>query len=107
MSGINMNAIGGNIQRAMGQAVGTMKQMGQMATQFEQIQKIVAMVQGGGNPMELLSSFAQQNPQANQMMKSLNGKSPEELRTYAENMAKSYGTSLDEVAQKLGVKLPQ
>lgn len=51
MSGINMNAIGGNIQRAMGQAVGTMKQMGQMATQFEQIQKIVAMVQGGGNPM--------------------------------------------------------
>lgn len=102
-----MNALGGNIQKVMGQAVGAMKQIGQMATQFEQIQKIVSLVQNGGNPMELLSSFAQQNPQAGQMMNSLNGKSPDELRTYAENMARSYGTSLDEVAKKLGVTLPQ
>lgn len=103
---MNMNAMGANIQRTMGQVVGKMKQMGQMANQFEQIQKIVTLVQGGGNPMELLSSFAQQNPQAGQMMNNLNGKSPAEMKAYAENMAKSYGTTLDEVAKRLGVTLP-
>lgn len=104
--GPNLNGMMGNLQQAMGNAVGAMKQMGQMASQIEQIQKIVALIKGGGNPMELLGSFAQQDPQANQMMQNLGGKSPEELRTYAENMARSYGTTVDEVAKKLGITLP-
>lgn len=104
--GPNLNGMMGNLQQAMGKAVGAMKQMGQMAQQIEQLQQIVSLVHRGGNPMELLGSFAQRNPQAGQMMQNLNGKSPDELRAYAENMAKSYGTSLDEVAQKLGITLP-
>lgn len=107
MNGLNFNAIGGNLQNMVGNAVGAMKQMGEMATQIEQIQKIVGLIQNGGNPMELLTSFAQKNPQANQMMGNLSGKSPDELRAYAENMAKSYGTSLEEVAQKIGLTLPK
>lgn len=95
-----------NLKGGIQNAVGTMKQMGQMANQIEQIQKIVSLVQGGGNPMELISSFAQQNPQAKQMMGNLDGKSPSELKAYAENMAKSYGTTLDEVAKKIGISLP-
>lgn len=105
-NGFNLNGVRGNLQNIMQNAVGTMKQMGQMANQIEQIQKIVALVQHGGNPMELLSSFAQQNPQAGQMMENLNGKNPDQLRVYAENMAKNYGTSLEEVAKKIGVTLP-
>lgn len=105
--GPNLNGMMGNLQQAMGNAVGAMKQMGDLANKFEQIQKIVSLIQRGGNPIELLASFAQQDPQAGQMMQNLNGKSQEELRTYAENMAKSYGTSLDEVAQRLGITLPR
>ena len=95
-----------NLRGGMQNAVGTMKQMGQMANKIEQIQKIVSLVQGGGDPMELISSFAQNNPQAKQMMGTLDGKSPSELKAYAENMAKSYGTTLDEVAKKIGISLP-
>lgn len=101
-----MNGMMGNLQNAMGSALGAMKQMGQMANQIEQLQKVVTMIQRGGNPMELLGSFAQQDPQANKMLQNLNGKSPDELRTYAENMARSYGTSLEEVAGRLGITLP-
>ena len=104
--GPNLNALMGNLQNAMGNAVGAMKQMGQMASQIEQLQKIVSLIQRGGNPMELLGSFAQQDPLAGQMLQNLNGKSPDELRTYADNMARSYGTSLEEVARKLGITLP-
>lgn len=106
MNGFNMSALRGNLQNGISNVMGTMKQMGEMANKFEQIQKIVRLVQNGGNPMELLSSFAQKNPQAEQMMNNLNGKSPDELRSYAENMAKSYGTSLEEVAKKIGISLP-
>lgn len=95
-----------NLRGGIQNAVGTMKQMGQMANQIEQIQKIVSLVQNGGNPMELISSFAQKNPQAKQMMGMLDGKSPGELKDYAENMAKSYGTTLDEVAKKIGISIP-
>lgn len=101
-----MNGMMGNLQNAMGSALGAMKQMGQMANQIEQLQKIVTIIQRGGNPMELLGSFVQQDPQANKMMQNLKGKSPDELRTYAENMARSYGTSLEEVAGRLGITLP-
>ena len=66
--GPNLNALMGNLQNAMGNAVGAMKQMGQMASQIEQLQKIVSLIQRGGNPMELLGSFAQQDPQAGQIL---------------------------------------
>lgn len=101
-----MKSAPAQLQNMMGNAVGAMKQMGDFANKIEQIQKIVGMIQNGGNPMELLAAFAQQNPQAGQMMSNLSGKSDAEMRAYAENMAKSYGTSLEEVAQKLRIKLP-
>lgn len=104
---LNLNGMMGNLQQAFGNAVGAMKQIGEMGKQFEQVQKIVALIQRGGNPMELLTSFARQNPQAGQMMQNLQGKNDSELRTYAENMARNYGTSLDEVAQRLGITLPE
>lgn len=104
--GLNMGAMMGNLQNVMQNAVGKMKQMGEMANQIEQIQKIVGLIRNGGNPMELISAFAKQNPQAEQMMTTLDGKSPDELRAYAENMARSYGVNLADVAKSLGITLP-
>lgn len=103
----NFNALGNQLRGTMQNAVGTMKQMGEMANQIEQVEKIVALIKNGGNPMELLNSFASQNPQAKQMMGNLQGKSPNEMRAYAENMAKSYGTDLETVARQLGLTLPK
>lgn len=96
----------GNIQGALQGAVGAMKQLGEMAGQIEQIQKIVQLIRGGGNPMELISAFAQKNPQAGQMMSNLQGKSPSELEAYARNMAASYGVNVEDVAKSMGINLP-
>ncbi len=101
--GFNMNSIG----NLFGNAVGAMQQVGRMGDQLSQIKQIVSIVNGGGNPLQLISSFARKNPQAGQMMQNLNGKSEAELKVYAENMAKSYGTSLDEVFSKIGMTPPR
>lgn len=95
-----------NLSEMAGQAASMMKEIGDMGTQIDQLTRIINLVRKGGNPMELITSFAQQNPQAQQMMDQLQGKSPEELRAYAENMARSYGTDLNTVAKQIGLSIP-
>lgn len=69
--------------------------------------QMVGLLQSGGNPMQMLQQMAMQNPQAAQAMKMIRGKSPQELRQMAENMAKERGTTLDAVAQSLGLTIPK
>ena len=63
--------------------------------------------QGGMNPNALLSQMARSDPRAAQALQMLQGKSPEQLRTMAENMAKERGTSVEQIARSLGIKLPK
>ena len=44
------------------------------------------------------------NPQAKQLYDSLRGKSPDELRQYAENVAKGKGVNLKEFLNGYGVR---
>lgn len=60
----------------------------------------------GGNPMALVQRMAAQNPQMRQFMQMINGKSPEQLRQMAENVAKERGVSLNDVARQLGITIP-
>ena len=55
---------------------------------------MLQMARNGGNPMQMLQQMAGQNPQAAQAMRLIQGKSPQQLRQTAENMAKQSGTSL-------------
>lgn len=71
------------------------------------LMQMVGLLQSGGNPMQMLQQMAMQNPQAAQAMKMIRGKSPQELRQMAENMAKERGTTLDAVAQSLGLTIPK
>ena len=45
------------------------------------------------------------NPQAKQLYESLKGKSPDELRQYAENVAKGKGIDLKQFMSSYGVNL--
>ena len=56
----------------------------------------------GGNPMQ---QMARQDPQIRNMMKLIEGKSPQQLRQTAENMAKQRGTSVEEIARQLGIPM--
>lgn len=64
---------------------------------------MMKMMQGGGNPMQLIQQMAGQNPQMANMMKLIEGKNPQQLRQTAENLAKQRGTSVEEIAKQLGM----
>lgn len=59
------------------------------------------------NPMGLLQQMSSKNPQLKRVLEIVNGKSPQELRQYVENTAKTQGVDLTQLAQKLGLQLPQ
>ena len=59
------------------------------------------------NPMNLLHQMSSKNPSLKRVFEVVNGKSPQELRQYVENTAKTQGVNLSELAQKLGLQLPQ
>lgn len=103
----NLGGMMDRLEGMAGQAAATMKQIGDMGSQLGTIQQVVSMIRHGGNPMQLIASFANQNPKAKQMLGNLQGKSDAELRQYAENMAKSYGTDLNTVFNRLGLQMPQ
>lgn len=71
------------------------------------MQMMMQMMQNRANPMQYLQNMAGQNPQAVAMMRLIQGKTPEQLHTIATNMAKERGTTLDEVARQMGIKLPK
>lgn len=60
----------------------------------------------GQNPRQILLTMAQNNPQVRQAMQMLNGKSPDQLRQIATNMAAERGTTIETVARQLGLQLP-
>lgn len=69
--------------------------------------QLLNMVRSGGNPMQLLQQMAGRNPQAAQVIQMISGKNPQQLRTMAENMCRERGTSIERVAQQLGISLPE
>lgn len=53
--------------------------------------------------MQMMQQMAGNTPQMRQFMQMVNGKSPRQLRQMAENVAKERGTSLQAVAQQMGI----
>lgn len=70
------------------------------------ILQMVSMARSGKNPMALMQQMAKSNPQVNQVMQMMNGKNPAQLKTMAENIAKERGTTVEDVAQQLGLSMP-
>lgn len=71
------------------------------------MQMALQMARAGKDPMSLLNTMSRQNPQLAQAMRLIQGKSPEQLRQTAENMAKERGTTLEQMAQQMGISLPK
>lgn len=69
------------------------------------ISMLLRFAQSGGNPMNLLSQMG--GPQAQEAMRLINGKNPAQLRQLAEQMAAERGTTIEAIAQGLGLTLPK
>ena len=69
--------------------------------------QMLGALQKAQNPMQLLNQLAEQNPQLKRVMEVMNGKSPQELREYVQNVAQTQGVDLKQLAQRMGLQLPQ
>lgn len=65
---------------------------------------LINIARTSGNPMMLIQQMAGRDPRAQQALKMVQGKTPDQLRQMAENMAKERGTTIDEIARGLGLK---
>ena len=67
---------------------------------------VLALVQAmhqGQNPMALMQTMAQQNPQVAQALQMMQGKSPQQLRQMAQNMAQERGVDLNQMLRQMGI----
>lgn len=68
------------------------------------LMQLISMTRQGNNPMAMIQQMAANNPQAAQAMKIMQGKSPEQLKQIATNMAKERGMTIEQVMQQLGIR---
>lgn len=69
--------------------------------------QLIQMIQRGGNPQQLVMQAAQNNPILRQAMQAVNGRTPEQVRDMAYQMARQQGIDLNQLARQLGIKLPK
>lgn len=55
-----------------------------------------------GNPAPLLEQLARQNPALRQAMDMTRGKTPQEVRQIADNMARQRGTTVEDILRRMG-----
>lgn len=67
---------------------------------------LAALLRDGKDPKRFLMTMAQNNPQVRQLMQMMSGKSPDQLRQMANNIAAERGTTVEDVARQLGITIP-
>ena len=72
-------------------------------TQFNPMQYMMSAIRQRMDPNTIMQQMAAQNPQAQQFMNMIRGKSRADLEQIARNTARERGTTLEEVAQRMGI----
>ena len=65
--------------------------------------QLLQMLRGAQNPMQMMMSMFGSNPQFNQIMQLVQGKSPQELEQYVRNAYKSNGQDINAVLKQFGL----
>lgn len=66
--------------------------------------QLAAAMQRGADPRQIFMQLAQQDPRVGQALQMIQGKSPQELRNMAENLAKERGIDFGSFMQQFGMK---
>lgn len=75
----------------------------QMPTGSNPLALLIQAAQHGNDPRAMIRQMAQQNPQVAQAYRLIDGKSPQQLQTIAQNMARERGIDLNQLVQNLGL----
>lgn len=92
-----------NLKGMATQTIGGMKQMGQMANEAETIMNLVTAYKSG-NLIPAIQQMATTNPQMQQALSMIQGKSQDQIMQMAQNMAAERGTSVEDIAKSIGLK---
>ena len=65
--------------------------------------QLFQMLRGAQNPMQMMMSMLGSNPQFNQIMQIVQGKSPQELEQYVRNAYQSNGQDINQVLKQFGL----
>lgn len=68
------------------------------------LQLLVAALQRGADPTQMIAQMARNNPQMAQASRMISGKSAQQLQQMALNMCRERGTSPEAVLRQLGLK---
>ena len=67
------------------------------------VMALAQAMQHGRNPMVLMQAMAQQNPRVAQALQMMQGKSPQQLQSMAQNMARERGIDLNQMLRQIGI----
>ena len=67
------------------------------------ILQLAQLARGGGNVMQAIQQMGGQDKRIAQAYGMMQGKSPQQLRMIAENMAKERGTNVGDIMRQLGL----
>lgn len=67
----------------------------------------IQMLRNSANPNQLMMQLAQNNPAVQQAMRAVNGKTPDQIRDMAMQMAQQRGVDLNQLARQMGMQLPK
>lgn len=65
--------------------------------------QLAQLARGGGNVMQAIQQMGGQDKRIAQAYGMMQGKSPQQLRMIAENMAKERGTNVGDIMRQLGL----
>lgn len=68
------------------------------------MQMIMQMIVSG-NPMSMMRQMAEQNPIVGRALQMMEGKTTEQLKQMAYNMAQEAGTTPEQIAQNFGIRM--
>lgn len=66
--------------------------------------QLLQMMKNAKNPMMALQQMAGNNPQMQELLNNLQGKSPKELEQYARNVAQSKNINLEQFLSSFGIR---
>lgn len=72
--------------------------------------QLIAQMQRGGNPMQVMQSMVGNNPQFKRVMQMVDGKSPAEMRQVAQNLCQQRGIDFNQALgqlKQMGINVPE
>ena len=68
--------------------------------------QVIQQIRCSRNPQQMMMQMAQNNPSLGQAMQMVNGKTPDQMRQIAMNMAQERGVDIHALAAQMGIHLP-